>query len=386
MQQGRFLPYSAPLLEDEEIGEVLDTLRSGWVTRGPKTALFETQFAAYIGAEHAVAVSSCTAALHLALVARGVGPGDEVITTPFTFAATVNVILHTGAKPVFVDIDPQTMNIDPAKIKAKITSNTKAIIPVHFAGQPCDMDPINALARKHDLFVLEDAAHALPASYKGRVIGNSQHAVAFSFYATKNLVTGEGGMLTTNDSTLSDQMRILSLHGMTRNAWNRYTAAGSWRYDILVPGYKYNMTDIQAAMGIHQLRKLTRYQDTRREIVRQYEKGLGDLDALILPHEEPYAQHAWHLYVIRLKPGALSIGRDRFIEELKARGVGTSVHFIPIHLHSWHRENLGLRKEDLPVATDVFEQVVSLPLYPKMTQEDVAFAIEAVRDTVNAYA
>ncbi len=377
-----FLPYALPLIEEDDIAEVVDTLKSNWITKGPKTAEFEQRFAAYVGAKHAVALNSCTAALHLSLVSSDIGPGDEVITTPMTFAASANVVIHAGATPVFADIDPVTMNIDVNKIREKITPRTKAIIPVHIAGHPCEMEEILAIAREHNLLVLEDAAHAVYTQYKGRMVGSIGSATAFSFYATKNLVTGEGGMVTTDDAELADKIRVISLHGMSRNAWNRYTAAGSWFYEVLYPGYKNNMTDIQAALGLTQLEKLERMQGLRREIAARYNDAFSQTDALETPVELDYARHAWHLYIIKLNLETLSIDRAQFIEELKAEKIGTSVHFIPVHLHPYYREKFGYKRGDYPQAEGTFDRIISLPLYPRMSKEDVSDVIAAVRGIV----
>src|SRR5579864_2491936 len=315
-----FLPFAPPLIGEEEIAEVVDTLRSSWITTGPKTRQFESDFAAYLQAPGAVAMSSCTAALHTALVAGGIKPGDEVITTPMTFAATVNVIEHVGARPVLVDVEPDTLNIDPVAIERAISPRTRAILAVHYSGHPADLDAIEELARENDLFVIEDAAHALPARYKDRMIGAGRNPTAFSFYATKNLTTGEGGMLTGSDEFL-ERARPFSLHGMTRDALSRYAKGGSWRYEILSPGFKYNMTDIQAAMGLCQLRKLECFDARRREIVETYHDAFAGEDALELPVERHDVRHAWHLYVLRLRPDALRIGRDEFIDEMTARNI-----------------------------------------------------------------
>lgn len=379
-EEQQFIPVSSPLISEDEIAEVADTLRSGWLTTGPKVKRFEEEFAQYIGSKHAVAVNSCTGALHLTLVAAGIGQSDEVITTPFTFIATANVILHVGAKPVFVDITPDTFNIDVEKIEAAITPKTKAIMPVHYAGQPCEMDEILEIARKHNLLVIEDAAHAVAAEYKGRKVGTIGDVTCFSFYATKNLVTGEGGMVTTDDEELAEKIKILSLHGMSKDAWKRYTAAGSWYYEVIYPGYKYNMTDIQASLGLHQLKKLEMFQKRREKIAETYNEAFADLAAIETPSVKPYVKHAWHLYVIKLVPERLVIDRDRFIEALKAEKIGTSVHFIPVHLHPYYRETFGFKKGDFPVAEEMYERVISLPLYPKMSDEDVARVIEAVRN------
>jgi dTDP-4-amino-4,6-dideoxygalactose transaminase len=379
-----YLPFARPLIGEEEIAEVVDTLRSGWITTGPKVARFEAEFAAAVSAPAAVGLSSCTAALHTALAVSGIGPGDEVITTPLTFAATVNVVEHVGARPVLVDVEPDTLTIDPVQIEAAITARTRAIIPVHYAGHPADMDWIHALARRHRLLVLEDAAHAIPASYGGRKIGSGPNPVAFSFYATKNLTTAEGGMLT-GEPGFVERARVLSLHGMSRDAWKRYDKGGSWRYEVLAPGFKNNMTDIQAALGVWQLRKLAAFQERRREVVRLYAKAFQGTDALEPPVERRNVGHAWHLYVLRLRRRALRIGRDRFIEELGARNIGTSVHFIPIHLHPYYRDRYRWRPSSFPVAYDSFQRMISLPLDPRLSDQDVADVIDAVHDIVGTY-
>ena len=381
-----FLPFAPPLVGQEEIDEVVDTLRSDWITTGPKTRQFEARFATFLEAPAALALNSCTAALHTALVTQGIGPGAEVITTPMTFAASVNVIEHTGARPVLVDVEPDTLNLDPRALEAALTERTRAVLPVHYAGHPADLDPIAELARAHSLVVVEDAAHALPARYKGRLIGSGANPVAFSFYATKNLTTGEGGMLTA-DPALLDRARIVSLHGMSRDAWRRYDpgGGGNWHYDILLPGFKYNMTDMQAALGLHQLEKLGGFQRRRREVVARYAAGFADLDALELPVERAEVEHAWHLYVLRLRPGALRIERDRFIAELTARNIGTSVHFIPIHLHPYYRDRYGYAPESFPVAWSNYRRMLSLPLNPRLSDPDVTDVIEAVREIVRIY-
>ncbi|HET7296821.1 MAG TPA: DegT/DnrJ/EryC1/StrS aminotransferase family protein, partial [Gemmatimonadales bacterium] len=378
-----FLPFSPPQVGEEEIQEVVDTLRSSWITTGPKTKRFETEFAGYLGAPGALALNSCTAGLHTALAALGIGPGDEVMRTPITFTASVNVIEHVGARPVLVDVEPDTLNIDPAAVAAAVTPRTKAILPVHYAGHPADLDALHAVARSAGLAVVEDAAHAVPARYKGRLVGSGDNPVAFSFYATKNLTTAEGGMLTGAPAFL-ERARVLSLHGMSRDAWRRYDKGGSWRYEVLAPGFKYNMTDIQASLGLWQLKKLARFQERRREVVRLYGDAFRDEAALELPVERPDVEHAWHLYVLRLRPGALRIGRDRFIEELTARNIGTSVHFIPIHLHPYYRDKYGYAPDRFPVALGNYERMVSLPLHPGLSDDDVADVTEAVLDVVRA--
>jgi dTDP-4-amino-4,6-dideoxygalactose transaminase len=376
-----FLPYSPPLIGQEEIDEVVDTLRSGWITTGPKTRRFEEEFSQYLGAPSALALNSCTAGLHAALVALGIGPGDEVITTCMTFAASVNVIEHVGATPVLVDVEPDTLNFNPELVEQAITSRTKAILAVHFAGHPVDLDAIKKIARERNLFLVEDAAHAIGAKYRDRWIGSGDNPTAFSFYATKNMTTGEGGMLT-GDSELISRARMISLHGMSREAWSRYQKGGNWRYEILMPGFKYNMTDIQAALGLCQLRRLAGFQRRREEIAEQYTRAFSELPELDLPTTRSEVLHAWHLYVLRVRGGASTIGRDHVVESLANRNIGTSVHFIPIHTHPYYRDKYGYRPMDFPVAFTNFERMLSIPLNPSMTDQDVADVIEAVIDTI----
>jgi dTDP-4-amino-4,6-dideoxygalactose transaminase len=377
-----FLPFAPPLIGEDEINEVIDTLRSGWITTGPKTRKFEAAFAERLGAPGALALSSCTAALHTALANAGIGPGDEVITTPLTFIASVNVIEHVGARPVLVDVEPDTLNIDPVRVEAAITPRTRAIMPVHYAGHPVDLDPIFELAAHHDLVVIEDAAHAVTAAYKGRLIGSRGNPGAFSFYATKNLTTAEGGMLTGAPDFL-ERARIIGLHGMSRDAWRRYEKGGSWAYDVVMPGFKYNMTDIQAALGIVQLAKLDRFQARRRQIVAAYQDAFAAwADVFELPVERPSVTHAWHLYVLRLRANALRIDRNAFVEELSARNIGASVHFIPVHFHSYYARKYNVSPADLPVTRSAYPNLLSLPLSPSMTDQDAADVIDAVYDIV----
>lgn len=373
------IPYALPLIEDDEIKAVVDTLHSNWLSKGPKTVEFEKQFKEYVDAPHALGLNSCTAGLHIAQLAAGIGPGDEVITTPYTFVASANTIIHTGATPVFVDIDPVTFNIDPKKIEEKITPKTKAIIPVHFAGYPCDMDPIMEIARKHNLIVIEDAAHAVYTKYKGKMIGNIGDFTCFSFYATKNLVTGEGGMVTTQNEEWADKMRVMSLHGMSKNAWNRYGDKGTWYYEVEYPGYKYNMTDMMAALGLVQLGKLENMQKRREEIARKYNEAFSKVEGFITPYESEENVHAWHLYVLRLKENHFTVDRAEFIELLKEKGVGTSVHFIPVPMQPYYKR-LGYDVNDYPNALAAYNGAISLPLYPKMTDDQVDRVIEAVLD------
>lgn len=381
----KFLPFSPPTVSEAEIAEVVSTLRSSWITTGPKTKQFEQEFATAFSAPSALALNSCTAALHTALVALGVGPGDEVVTTPITFAASANVIEHVGAKPIFVDVEPDTLNIDPKRVDAAITAKTKAVLPVHYTGHPIDLDQIRDTVERNGLYLLEDAAHALPAKYKGEFIGQHGNPVAFSFYATKNLTTAEGGMLTGTPEFL-ERARIVSLHGMSRDAWKRYDKGGSWRYEILLPGFKYNMTDIAAAMGLVQLKRLDGFQKRRREIVAAYHRAFGSHEAFEIPVERPDVEHAWHLYVLRLNPERLRIDRDAFIEEMRNRNIGTSVHFIPLHTQSYYREKYGLKPDDLPVANSNFERMLTLPLHPGLTDDDVADVIAAALDIALTFA
>jgi dTDP-4-amino-4,6-dideoxygalactose transaminase len=382
-----FLPFALPSIGEDEVAEVNEALLSGWLTTGPRTKEFERRFAEFVGAPHAIAVNSATAGLHLSLAALGVGPGDEVITTPLTFCATANVIVHLGATPVFADVGPD-LNLDPGAVRARITPRTKAIMPVHFAGLPCDLAALRAIAREHDLAIVEDAAHAVGAAHGGAPIGatpaGTRDTVVFSFYATKNLTTGEGGMVVCADPELADRIRILSLHGISRDAWKRYTAEGSWYYEVTAPGYKYNMTDIQAALGLNQLRRFPGFQAERRRIVAAYDAAFAALPEVVGPPRAEGAgtEHAWHLYAIRLDLARLAISRADFIEALRARGIGASVHFIPVHLHPYYRDRFGLRRGDYPRAEAAYDGMVSLPLYPRMTDGDVARVVEAVRAIV----
>ena len=384
MVRKTFLPFAPPSIGEEEIAEVVDTLRSGWITTGPKTGRFEKAFKEYLDAPAALAVNSCTAALHLALAAAGIGEGDEVITTTMTFAASVNVIEHLRARPVLVDVEPDTLNLDPGQVEKKITARTKAILPVHYAGHPAELDLLCEMARAKKLQLVEDAAHALPAGYKGRLVGSGDNPAAFSFYATKNLTTAEGGMLTGSEELL-EKARVLSLHGMSRDAWKRYEEGGSWFYEVVAPGYKYNLTDIQAALGLHQLRKLKRFQQHRRQVVQAYSAAFAESDALELPVERAGVEHAWHLYVLRLRPEALTIDRDAFIRELESRNIGVSVHFIPIHLHPYYRNRYSYEAEHFPVAYENYRRMLSLPLSPQLTEGDVSDVIEAVLEVVKRF-
>jgi dTDP-4-amino-4,6-dideoxygalactose transaminase len=380
-----FLPFHRASIGEEEAQAVLDVLQSGWLTSGPKAKEFESAFARFTGATHALAVNSCTAALHLALSACGIGEGDEVIVPTMTFAATGEVVQYFKARPVLVDSRKESFHIDPQQIEQSITPRTRAILPVHYAGYPCEMDEIMDLARAHGLKVIEDAAHSFPASYRGRMIGTVGDVTCFSFYATKTITTGEGGMVTTENSEFAERMRILALHGISRDAWNRYTAKGSWRYDIIEAGFKYNLSDLQAALGLSQLAKADSLRLRRAAIARRYSLALASFDAFLPPPEPDDESHAWHLYVVRVNPAALRIGRDQVIEELKSRGIGTSVHFIPLHLHSLYQKALGYREGQFPNAEQHFLQAISLPLFPDMTDEEVDRVISALGEISIAF-
>jgi len=360
---------------------VIDSLKSGWLTTGPKVKRFEEDFAAYVNVRHAIAVNSCTSALLVSLTAAGIGPGDEVIVPTLTFCATANVVLLLGATPVIVDVG-HDFGISLESAKAAITERTRAIIPVHYGGQACDLNEISELAEAFGLSVIEDAAHAAGSEYGGRKIGSHGRAVCFSFYATKNMTTGEGGMITTNDDDLAAKMRILSLHGMSHDAWKRYSQTGSWYYEVVACGHKANMTDLQAALGIHQLRRLDGFIRRRQEIAAAYDSAFSEMSEVVVPRPLPNRNHVYHLYPIRLQPGRLSVTRAEFIDELSKRGVGASVHFIPLHRHPLYRERCGCQPQQFPVAEDLYQGLLSLPLYPGMSNTDVEDVIAAVKDIV----
>ncbi len=376
------IPFHKPYITEEEISEVVDSLRSGWLTMGPKTVEFEEKFRDYIGSRYAVSMNSCTACLHLALEAIGINEGDEVIVPTVTFTATGEVIDYFNAKPVLADVNRDTLNIEVCEIEKKITDKTKAIIPVHFAGQSCDMDEILDLSKKYGLKVIEDAAHAIPAWYKNSKIGTIGDITCFSFYATKTLSTGEGGMVTTENEEWADRMRVLRLHGISKDAWKRYSDEGSWYYEVIEAGYKYNMTDIQASLGLAQLRKLEWMWAKRKKIARKYSEAFKSLDEIITPFVKSDRESAWHLYVIKLNLDMLNINRNQIIEELKTRGIGTSVHFIPLYLHPFYRDTFGYNSGDFPASEWVYERIISLPIYPGMTDKEVDLVVEAVEDII----
>jgi len=383
--RAHYLPFHVPAIGDEEIQAVTDTLRSGWLTTGPRVKQFEADFAAFVGARHAIALNSATAALHLSLEALGVGPGDEVVVPTMTFTATGEVVVHLGATPVLVDCDPDTMNIDPVAIEAAITPRTKAIVPVHLAGLPSDMGRIRAIAGRRGIAIVEDAAHSLPASYAGVPVGRIGELTCFSFYATKTITTGEGGMVTTDNDERAARIRLMSLHGISHDGWKRYTATGSWFYEVHEAGYKDNMTDLAAALGIEQLKKAAAFRDARLRIAERYDAAFNSLSELVLPARRADSEHAWHLYVIRLDLDRLAIDRAQFIDALRQRNIGTSVHFIPLHLHPYYRRTLGVTPADFPIASAAYERIVSLPIFPTMTDDDVEDVIDAVRTAIELH-
>lgn len=383
--EAKFLSFHRASIGEEEIRAVSEVLQSGWLTTGPKVKAFEEAFAHYLGAKHALAVNSCTAGLHLALDAVGLKEGDEVLVPTLTFTASAEVVAYFKAKPVLVDSEPCYFNLDPQDVTKKISPKTRAIIPVHLAGHPCDLDSIAEQAAANHLTVIEDAAHALPAKYRGRSIGTLSPLTAFSFYATKTLTTGEGGMVTTDDDALASRISLMRLHGMSRDAWKRYSAEGSWRYEVVEAGYKYNLTDLQAALGLVQLGKCDAMWKRRCALAEIYREGLSSLDAYRVPQAASDIQHAWHLYVILLEPRVLRIHRDQVIEELRYRGIGTAVHFIPLHLHPYYQKQWGYRAGQFPVAEQYFERCISLPIYPDMSDNDAARVLESLEDIASKF-
>ena len=381
-----WMPFCVPDISDAEVQAVSDTVRSGWWAKGPRTIEFEKRFAEYVGAKYCVGVNSCTAALHLALMTQGIGPGDEVITTPLTFASSANTILHVGATPVFADIDPDTGLIDPKEIEKKITDKTRAVVPVHYSGLAADIGEIGRLCDRYGLFLSEDAAHAVETRYNGELIGHHpKGAVSYSFYATKNLACGEGGALVTDDEEVYKKACVLSCHGMSAGSWNRYGKSGSWRYDIEEPGFKYNMFDIQAALALVQLSRMDDMQRRRFEAVDVYEEAFRDVPQLRLQKTPEYCHHSRHLYILRIVPEMLTISRDQFIEELKARNVGVSVHFIALHTMSAYTKRYGYKPEDFPKAYAFSESEISLPMYSTLGREKAQYVADAVLDIVKKY-
>ncbi|MEC7641801.1 MAG: DegT/DnrJ/EryC1/StrS aminotransferase family protein [Nitrospinota bacterium] len=372
-----FLAFCKASLSEEEAEVVAKVIESGWLTTGPHVAAFESEFKSYVGSQHAIALNSCTGGLHCSLLAAGVQPGDDVITTPLTFVATGHVIVWTGAKPVFADIDPETFNIDPRKIEQAVTPRTKAIVPVHFAGLPCEMESILAVGRKHGIPVIEDAAHALGSEYAGKKIGSWSDTTVFSFYPTKNMTSGEGGMVTTDNDELADRIRKLAFFGIDKEVWERYGKKQAWHYDIILPGYKYNMSDIHAAIGRVQLQKLDEFNERRFQIAQTFKHRLKGLEEFItLPPERGEAKHNWHLFPILLDKTGKT--REALIEHFRENGVGSSVHFIPLHFFTFYQEALGFKKGDFPASEKVFANIVSLPIYPSLSEGDIEKIISVI--------
>lgn len=380
-----FLIFGSPKIEEDEIQEVVECLRSGWISTGPRVGRFQIMFKKYVGSKYALALNSCTAGLHLSMLAAGLGPGDEVITTPMTFAASANAVIHSGARPVFADIELPSMNIDPLLIEPRISPKTRAIIPVHLCGRPCNMDGINAVAAKHGLLVIEDAAHAVEAVYKGKKIGTIGDLTVFSFYVTKNLVTGEGGMITTDNDEFAEKVETYGLHGMSRGAWKRYSDEGFKHYQVTFPGFKYNMMDLQAALGIHQLKRIEKYLKRREEIWKRYDDAFKGLPAIVPLSPEADTKHARHLYTLLLKLEDLKVGRDEVQQALHAQNIGTGIHFISLHLHPYYRDKYGYKRDDFPNALFVSERTISLPLSARLTDEDVQDVIDAVTRVLDRF-
>ena len=377
-----YLVFGSPLIEEPEIQEVVDTLESAWLGTGPKVSKFEDIFKEYTGAEFAMALNSCTAGLHLAMLVTGVRQGDEVITTPLTFCSTANAIIHTGATPVFVDVEKGSMNIDPAKIEEAITPRTRAIIPVHLGGRPCNMDAIMDIAKRHDLLVIEDAAHCIEGWYNGKKIGNIGDMTCFSFYVTKNIVTGEGGMVTTNKEVWADKIKMYGLHGLSRDAWRRYSDEGFVHYQVIFPGYKYNMMDIQASLGLHQMKRIDKYLKRREQIWETYNKAFSSLPVTCPAEPEKDTVHARHLYTLLIDTERINKTRDMVQQELHELNIGTGIHFISLHLHDYYRKTFGYKPDDFPNAKWVSERTISLPLSAKLTHADVEDVIRTMEEVL----
>lgn len=374
-----FLVFGAPRIDEEEIAEVLNTLRSRWIGTGPKVKQFEGLFRDYKGTSYAVAVNSCTAALHLAMLAIGLKPGDEVIVPTMTFAATANAVIHAGGIPVFADCCIETMNLDPEDLKRKITPKTKAVIPVHFAGRACDMDDITGIARENGLKIIEDCAHAIETEYRGRKTGTFGDIGCFSFYVTKNIITGEGGMVITNTESYADQIKVLALHGMSKDAWKRFSDEGYKHYQIVYPGFKYNMTDMQASIGIHQMKRIDSYWQRRREIWERYNAAFEGLPLIVPAPAAKDTKHAYHLYTILLDTKKTNLSRDDFLAAMTGLNIGVGVHYVALHLQPYYRQVFGYRRGDFPNAEFISDRTVSLPLSAAITDNDVSDVISAVR-------
>lgn len=377
-----FLPLAKPIIGDEEITAVTNVLKSGWLTTGPKVKEFEENMQNYLGCKKAVGLTSCTGGLHIALAALGIGPNDEVIVPAYTFVASAHVALWLGAKPVLVDVEKDTFNIDPKKIEEAITKKTKAIIPVHFAGHSCDMDKIMQIAKKHNLYVVEDAAHAIGTDYKGKKIGNFGDATVFSFYVTKTITTAEGGMVVTNNEELGKKLKRYSYFGVDKDAFNRYTDKGTWYYEIVELGYKYNMDNIQGALGIEQLKKIEPFIEKRRKLAKMYNELLKEIPAITTPTEKEYTRHSYHLYPILIDIDKINTTRNEFINKLREYNIGTSVHFIPLHLHPYYQNTQNYKKGDFHIAEYLYEREVSLPLYPGMNEDNVRYIVDKIKKII----
>ena len=383
-KRGKFLPIATAVFGKEEEQEVINTLRSGWITLGPRTKKFEEDLSKYIGVRYAIATSSCSAALHLAMLAIGIKKGDEVITTPFTFAATAHAIIHCGGKPVFVDIDLKTFNIDPSKIETAITKKTKAILPVDYGGQPADYDAILKIAKKYNLYVVEDAAHTIGAKYKGKNIGTISDLTCFSFHPVKNITTGDGGAIVTNNKQLAEKIMVLRVNGMDKESWKRNTTGGSWDYAITALGFKYHMNDLAASLGIHQLKKLDRFRKIREQLADIYDEQLADLKEVQIPQRVIGITHAHNIYGILVDTTKLKISRNEIIERLKEYNVGSIVYFRPLHLQPYFQKTFGYKLRDFPNAEYIFDRLICLPLYPGMKKSDVLFVVKALKSIISS--
>jgi len=381
----KYLPYGLHWLQDDDINKVVEVLKSNWITTGPTIPEFEEKFKQYIGCEHAVAVNSGTSGLFISVNVADIKNGDEVITTPLTFVATSNCILSRNARPIFADIDKDTFNIDPQKIRERITKKTKAIIPVHFAGQPCEMDEINEIAEEYDLKIIEDAAHSISAEYNGKKIGSSSYLAVFSFHPVKQMTTGEGGMIVTKNSDLAKKSKILRNHGITKETRERFGPKNPWFYEVIATGYNYRMTDIQAALGLNQLKKLKKFQRARERYVKIYDKFFKKTPEIITQHVKKNIKHAWHLYTVLIRSELLKINRNRFIEALRSENIGVNVHYIPVHFHPLFKKNFGFRRGDYPVTEYVYDHIVTLPLFPRMSRNDINDVILAIQKIIDYY-
>jgi dTDP-4-amino-4,6-dideoxygalactose transaminase len=382
--RNKYLVFGSPIIEDEEITGVVNTLKSGWIGSGPKVSLFEDEFKEYIGSKYAVAVSSCTAGLHLSMLALGIETDDEVLVPAMTFAATANAVIHAGAKPILVDVDKRNMTIDTGDILKKITKKTKAIIPVHFAGRSCDINSINEIGAKYDLRIIHDAAHAIETEYHGKRIGTYNDIANFSFYVTKNISTAEGGMVTTNDEEIANKIKIYGLHGMSKDAWKRFSDDGYKHYQVVYPGFKYNMTDIQASLGLAQMKKINRFYNRREEIWKRYKEKLKSLPLILPPDPEPYTKHAYHLFTILVDTEKTTLTRDNVLRSLHGKNIGTGVHYLALHYHPFYQEKYGYKIGDFPSAEFISDRTLSIPFSAKLTDEDVEDVITALHEVFNS--